>query len=68
MQIAGSAGTIEVNRFRRLANELESFRAVLIRHEQVLSAATFGLKRTMYGTLREVYRSLGTRPKDAGTM
>jgi CRP-like cAMP-binding protein len=38
VQLAGSAGTIEVNRFRRLANELESFRSVLIRHEQVLFA------------------------------
>ena len=38
MQSAGSAGTIEVNRFRRLANELEPFRSLLIRHEQVLFA------------------------------
>ena len=38
VQSAGSAGTIEVNRFRRLANELEPFRALLIRHEQVLFA------------------------------
>ncbi len=38
VQIAGSAGTMEVNRLRRLANELESFRSRLIRHEQVLFA------------------------------
>ena len=38
VQSAGSAGTIEVNRFRRLANEFEPFRALLIRHEQVLFA------------------------------
>jgi len=34
---AGSAGTLEVNRLRRLANELEPC-ALLIRHEQVLFA------------------------------
>ncbi|MGB8756030.1 MAG: Crp/Fnr family transcriptional regulator, partial [Pseudolabrys sp.] len=38
VQVAGSAGTIEVNRFRRLANEFEPFRSLLIRHEQVLFA------------------------------
>jgi CRP-like cAMP-binding protein len=38
VQVAGSAGTIEVNRLRRLANELEPFRSALIRHEQVLFA------------------------------
>ena len=38
VQVAGSAGTIEVNRLRRLANEIEPFRALLIRHEQVLLA------------------------------
>ena len=38
VQAAGSAGTIEVNRFRRLANEFEPFRSLLIRHEQVLFA------------------------------
>jgi CRP-like cAMP-binding protein len=38
VQIAGSAGTLEVNRLRRLANELEPFRSRLIRHEQVLFA------------------------------
>jgi CRP-like cAMP-binding protein len=38
VQSVGSAGTIEVNRLRRLANELEPFRALLIRHEQVLFA------------------------------
>jgi CRP-like cAMP-binding protein len=38
VQCAGSAGTIEVNRFRRLANEFEPFRSLLIRHEQVLFA------------------------------
>ncbi|MGA7154686.1 MAG: helix-turn-helix domain-containing protein [Pseudolabrys sp.] len=38
VQVAGSAGTIEVNRLRRLANEIEPFRALLIRHEQVLFA------------------------------
>jgi CRP-like cAMP-binding protein len=36
VQSAGSAGTIEVNRFRRLANEFEPFRSLLMRHEQVL--------------------------------
>ena len=38
VQMAGSAGTIEVSRLRRLANEFEPFRALLIRHEQVLFA------------------------------
>jgi CRP-like cAMP-binding protein len=38
VQIAGSAGTIEVNRLRRLAHEFEPFRSLLIRHEQVLFA------------------------------
>ncbi len=38
VQLAGSAGVIEVNRLRRLANENESFRSLLIRHEQVLFA------------------------------
>jgi CRP-like cAMP-binding protein len=38
VQVAGSAGTIEVNRFRRLATEFEPFRSLLIRHEQVLFA------------------------------
>jgi len=36
--MAGSAGTIEVNRLRQLANEFEPLRALLIRHEQVLFA------------------------------
>jgi hypothetical protein len=38
VQCAGIAGTLEVNRLRRLANELEPFRALLVRHEQVLFA------------------------------
>ena len=38
VQMAGSAGTIEANRLRQLANEFEPFRALLIRHEQVLFA------------------------------
>jgi CRP-like cAMP-binding protein len=38
VQMAGSAGTLEVNRLRRLANEFEPLRALLIRHEQVLFA------------------------------
>jgi CRP-like cAMP-binding protein len=38
VQSAGSAGTIEVNRFRKLANEFEPFRSLLIRHDQVLFA------------------------------
>jgi CRP-like cAMP-binding protein len=38
VQVAGSAGIIEVNRLRRLANELEPLRSILIRHEQVLFA------------------------------
>ena len=38
VQVAGSAGTLEVNRLRSLANEFEPFRSLLIRHEQVLFA------------------------------
>jgi CRP-like cAMP-binding protein len=38
VQVAGSAGVIDVNRLRRLANEHERFRSLLIRHEQVLFA------------------------------
>ena len=38
VQVAGSAGVIEVNELRRLANEFEPLRALLIRHEQVLFA------------------------------
>ena len=38
MQLAGSAGTLEVDQLRRLANEFEVFRSLLIRHEQVLFA------------------------------
>jgi CRP-like cAMP-binding protein len=38
VQMAGSAGTLEVDRLRRLANEFEPFRSLLIRHEQVLLA------------------------------
>jgi CRP-like cAMP-binding protein len=38
VQMAGSAGTIEVSRLRQLANEFEPFRSLLIRHEQVLFA------------------------------
>jgi CRP-like cAMP-binding protein len=38
VQVPGSAGTIDVSRLRRLANELEPFRSLLIRHEQVLLA------------------------------
>jgi CRP-like cAMP-binding protein len=38
VQSAGSAGTLGVSQLRRLANELEPFRALLIRHEQVLFA------------------------------
>jgi hypothetical protein len=38
VQSAGSAGTLEVNRFRRLANEFEPLRSLVIRHEQVLFA------------------------------
>ncbi|MGB7278505.1 MAG: helix-turn-helix domain-containing protein [Pseudolabrys sp.] len=38
VQLAGSAGTLEVDQLRRLANEFEVFRALLIRHEQVLFA------------------------------
>ena len=36
VQMAGSAGTIQVDRLRRLANVFEPFRSLLIRHEQVL--------------------------------
>ena len=36
VQLAGSAGTLEVDQLRRLANEFEVFRSLLIRHEQVL--------------------------------
>jgi Crp-like helix-turn-helix domain len=38
VQVAGSAGVIEVNQLRQLANDLEPLRAILIRHEQVLFA------------------------------
>ena len=38
VQIAGSAGAIEVDLLRRLAKELEPFRSLLLRHEQVLFA------------------------------
>ena len=38
VQMAGSAGAMEVDRLRRLANEHEPFRSLLIRHEQVLFA------------------------------
>jgi CRP-like cAMP-binding protein len=38
VQVAGSAGTIDVSRLRRLADEMPPFRALLIRHEQVLFA------------------------------
>ena len=38
VQMAGSAGAIEVSRLRRLANEHERFRSLIIRHEQVLFA------------------------------
>ena len=38
VQLAGSAGTLEVDQLRRLANELAVFRSLLIRHEQVLFA------------------------------
>ena len=38
VQIAGSAGALDVNRLRRLANEHEPFHSLIIRHEQVLFA------------------------------
>ncbi|MET0706651.1 MAG: Crp/Fnr family transcriptional regulator, partial [Tardiphaga sp.] len=38
VQLAGSAGTLEVDQLRRLANEFAAFRSLLIRHEQVLFA------------------------------
>jgi CRP-like cAMP-binding protein len=38
VQVAGSAGTIDVDQLRRLADEIKPFRALLIRHEQVLFA------------------------------
>jgi CRP-like cAMP-binding protein len=38
VQMAGSAGTLEVNELRQLANKVEVFRSLLIRHEQVLFA------------------------------
>ena len=38
VQMAGSAGAIEVDRLRRLTDEFEPFRSLLIRHEQVLFA------------------------------
>ncbi len=38
VQMAGSAGAIEVSRLRRLANEHERFCSLIIRHEQVLFA------------------------------
>jgi CRP-like cAMP-binding protein len=38
VQLAGSAGVIEVGRLRQLTDELKSFRSLLIDHEQVLFA------------------------------
>ena len=38
VQMAGSAGTIDVDQLRRLADEIKPFRSLLIRHEQVLFA------------------------------
>ena len=38
VQLSGSAGVMEVDRLRRLADELKPFRSLLIRHEQVLFA------------------------------
>ena len=38
VQLAGSAGAMEVDQLRRLAKEFEPFRELLIRHEQVLFA------------------------------
>ena len=38
VQLAGMASVIAVDRFRKIAGEFESFRAVLIHHEQVLFA------------------------------
>ena len=38
VQLAGSAGVMEVDQLRRLAKEFEPFREILIRHEQVLFA------------------------------
>ena len=38
VQLAGSAGAMEVDQLRRLAKEFEPFREILIRHEQVLFA------------------------------
>ena len=38
VQMAGSAGAIDVDQLRRLADEIKPFRSLLIRHEQVLFA------------------------------
>jgi CRP-like cAMP-binding protein len=38
VQMAGSAGAIDVDQLRRLADEINPFRSLLIRHEQVLFA------------------------------
>lgn len=38
VQLAGSAGVIEVDQLRQLTDELKSFRSLLIGHEQVLFA------------------------------
>ena len=38
VQLAGSAGVIEVGQLRQLTDELKSFRSLLIGHEQVLFA------------------------------
>jgi CRP-like cAMP-binding protein len=38
VQLSGSAGVMEVDRLRRLADEHKPFRSLLIRHEQVLFA------------------------------
>ena len=38
VQMAGSAGAIDVDQLRRLTDEIKPFRSLLIRHEQVLFA------------------------------
>ena len=38
VQMAGSAGAIDVDQLRRLADEIKPFRSLLLRHEQVLFA------------------------------
>ena len=52
VQSAGSAGTIEVNRFRRLANEFEPFRSLLIGMSRYCSRSRSNRRREPVTRLR----------------